>query len=167
MAIKGARPDPGRVTPHLVVRNADEAMRFYKAAFGAVELYRSPLPNGQGTHVHFRIANSMLMLTEEDRNPEQQAKLATVLASPQTLGGTTTVFELDVPDADATVERAVKAGGKATLPLMDAFWGDRYGWVTDPFGYIWAIATVREELTPEEVKQRMDAMFAQMSHCGS
>jgi len=48
--------------------------------------------------------------------------------------------------------------------MTDSFWGDRYGWVTDPFGYIWALAGVKEELTPEHVKQRMDDMFAKMGH---
>ena len=77
------------------------------------------------------------------------------LHSPQTLGGTSTVLELYVDDADAAHRRAVDAGATPTLPVSDTFWGDRYGWVTDPFGHIWALMTAQEEITAEEVDARM------------
>ena len=54
MAIQGAKPDHGRVTPHLLVRNAAEAVEFYKRALGAEVLYMAPLPNGQHLHAHLR-----------------------------------------------------------------------------------------------------------------
>ena len=65
---------------------------------------------------------------------------------------------LEQDDLDATYERALEAGGQPTMPPSDCFWGDRYGWITDPFGHIWALATVKEVLTPEEVEQRMSQM---------
>ena len=65
-------------------------------------------------------------------------------------------------DPDGMFQSAVDAGATPTCPMNDSFWGDRYGWVTDPFGYIWALAAVKEELTPEQVKQRMNDMFAKM-----
>jgi PhnB protein len=49
------------------------------------------------------------------------------------------------------------------LPISDCFWGDRYGWVRDPYGHIWALATVLEELTPEEVQRRMGDTMAKMA----
>ena len=52
------------------------------------------------------------------------------------------------------------ASAQATMPLMDTFWGDRYGWITDPFGHVWSLATVKEELTSEQVDQRMQAAYA-------
>lgn len=163
MAIKGAQPEHGRVTPHLIVRNTLQAVGFYKQALGADVLYCSPLPDGTTTHAHLKIANSVVMVTEE--SPEQartKEHLGARLASPESLGATSTILELYVDDVDATYKRAVDAGAIPVMPPMNAFWGDRYSWVADPFGYLWALSTIKEVLTPEQVKERMDAMFAQM-----
>ncbi len=70
----------------------------------------------------------MVMLTEEDVE-QTSAKLGP--ASPQSLGGTSTILELYVDDVDAAYKRAVEAGATPTCPVMDTFWGGRYGWVTD------------------------------------
>ena len=64
-----------------------------------------------------------------------------------------------VDDVDAAYQRAVDAGGKPMMPVRDAFFGDRMGWLADPFGHIWAIATAKEELTPEQVHERMISAF--------
>lgn len=163
MAIKGAMGEQKRITPHLVVKNAEEAMEFYKRAFGAQELYRSPLPGGMGMHLHLRIGKTFVMLTDESppaHAAEDSVDSHIVLKSPQTLGGASVVLEILVDDVDAAYKRAVDAGAVPTLPVSDCFWGDRYGWVTDPYGHIWALATVVEELTPEEVAKRMAEMMA-------
>jgi PhnB protein len=60
-----------------------------------------------------------------------------------------------VEDVDASYRRAVDAGAKPMLPIHNAFYGDRTGWVMDPFGHVWAMSTVKEELTPEQVHERM------------
>lgn len=73
-----------------------------------------------------------------------------------------TSASLYVQDADAVFDRAVKAGAEVVMPLGDAFWGDRYGQVRDPFGHIWAIATHKEDLTPEETQKRSAEFFASM-----
>jgi uncharacterized glyoxalase superfamily protein PhnB len=161
MAIKGARAENRTVTPHLVVRGAAEAIEFYKRAFGAVELYRSPLPGMAGLHAHVRIGKTMV--TDEytgTRDPEN-IDMQVRLLSPQSLGGASGLLEILVDDVDAAYTRAVDAGATPVLPLSDCFWGDRYGWVADPFGHLWALATVKEELTPEEVHRRMTEMMAQ------
>ena len=161
MAIKGASAACGAVTPHLIVRNSREAVEFYKRAFGAVELYSSPLPMGSGMHFHLRINDTFVMVTDEmpadmiDEKAEASLDAQVVLRSPQTLGGATMLLELTVEDVDESYKRAVEAGAIPTLPVSDQFWGDRYGWITDPFSHIWAIATVKEELTPEQVQERM------------
>lgn len=138
-------------------------MEFYSRALGAVELYRSPLPGGMGLHLHVRIGKTFVMITEE-APPSQSRTIDETIAlqSPQSLGGTTAVFEILVDDVDAAYQRAVDAGATPVLPVSDCFWGDRYGWVRDPYGHIWALATVLEDLTPEEVKRRMDQMMAKM-----
>ena len=77
--------------------------------------------------------------------------------SPEALGGTPTAIHLYVPDADAVFARALAAGAQVRMPLQDMFWGDRYGQVVDPFGHVWAIATHKEDLTPEEIGRRAAA----------
>lgn len=159
MAIQGAMPEKGRLTPHLIVRNAALAADFYRRALGAEELYSSPLPGGIGLHVHLKIGDTMVMVTDE--TPENfSAENFGGLRSPQSLGGTSSLVEIVVDDVDAAFRRAVDAGATPTMPVEDAFWGDRYGWITDPFGHIWALATIQEVLTSAQVEERMMAMMA-------
>jgi PhnB protein len=161
MAIRGARAADRTVTPHLLVRNASKAMDFYRRAFGAVELYRSPLPHMPGFHIKMRVGQTVVLLTDEIRpTADDPGHMMASVGSPQTLCGTSVVLETYVDDVDAVYDRAVREGAKPTLPLSDAFWGDRYGWVTDPFGHVWGLATIREELTPQQVQQRMEEYMA-------
>ena len=159
MAIEGARPDHRRIAPHLIVPDTDEAVDFYRRAFGAEVLYLSPLPNGKHLHANLRIADSIVMLTQESPSDDGHSSAGTRVASPQRLGGTTVLFELYVDDVDAAVARAVAEGAAVRLPVDDMFWGDRYGWVQDPFGFIWALATIKEVLSPKQVEDRMIAAF--------
>ena len=156
MAIKGARADDGRITPHLLVRGGRKAIDFYTRAFGATVLYESAMPHGDGLHAHLQVGKTMIMITDEQ--PPSPAGMMLV-AAPESLGGTTTILEMYVDDVDTVYQRAVDAGAKAMLPIGEAFYGDRTGWVADPFGHIWAISTVKEELTPEHVHERMLAAF--------
>jgi uncharacterized glyoxalase superfamily protein PhnB len=82
--------------------------------------------------------------------------------SPSALGGTGVTINLYVPDADKIYKQALSAGAKETMPIADQFWGDRYGIVTDPYGHMWAIATRKEDLTPEEMDKRGKEFMAQM-----
>jgi uncharacterized glyoxalase superfamily protein PhnB len=61
---------------------------------------------------------------------------------------------------DAVWARAVAAGCQVEMPLADQFWGDRYGHLRDPFGFMWALATRKEELTPEEAAERQKQAFS-------
>lgn len=141
------------ITPHLVVRGAAEAIEFYTRAFGAQELARSPGPDGKRLmHAEIKIGDSRLMLVDE--YPEYGSK------SPQGLGGSPVTIHLYVEDVDAVFDRAVKAGCKVQMALMDAFWGDRYGQLTDPYGHKWSLATHKEDLTREEMAKRAQAFFS-------
>jgi PhnB protein len=157
MAIKGSEPVDGAIVPCLVVADVDEALRFYREAFGAQELYRSPCAGGVGLHVNVRIWSSLVCLSQEEPGVRSRQVEYSMLASPTTLGGSTCIFQVRVPDADLVFEQAVRSGGAPTLPPVDMFWGDRYSLVQDPFGYMWAITTVREVLTPAEVAARLNA----------
>ena len=142
-------------TPSLTVRGADKALDFYKRAFGAVERMRMPGPGGKIVHAEIKIGDSIIFLSDEF------AEMKGASRSPQTLGGASGGVCLYVADADAVFQQAVRAGAKPLMPLADMFWGDRFGSVTDPFGHIWAIATHKEDLTPEEIRKRQEAFFAQ------
>ncbi len=139
------------ITPHLSVNGAAKFADFLKRAFGAVERMRMPGPDGKLMHVEIQIGDSKLMFS--DLFPESEH-------SPAAEGRCPVVFHVYVPDADKTFAQAISAGCQATMPLQDQFWGDRYGQVKDPFGFAWAIATHKEDLTPEEMQKRRDALFA-------
>ena len=140
------------LTPYLVVKGAAEAIEFYKKAFGATELMRMPGPNGRIMHAEIKIGNSVLMLSDE--NPERG------YLSPSSRGGSTGSVMLYTNDVDATFNAAVAAGAKSLQAPMDMFWGDRMGNLTDPFGHSWAIATHKEDVSPEEMQKRMAAQPA-------
>jgi PhnB protein len=138
--------------PHLRVKNAVAAIEFYKDAFGARELMRFT-GHGRVAHAELAIGNSIIMLAEE------AAEYG--FPGPEALGGSPAGMHLYVNDADAWVERAVKAGARLVTPVTDQFYGDRSGYVADPFGYGWTIATRKEEMSVEEMHRRMAAMESQ------
>ena len=131
------------VTASLTVKEASKAIEFYKKAFDAKELNRFPGPDGKIMHAEIKIGNSIVMLNDEI--PDMNCK------SPQSIGGTGSSIFLYVNDADATFNKAVSVGAKPQMPLMDAFWGDRFGSIEDPFGHVWSIATRKKDMTPEEM----------------
>jgi uncharacterized glyoxalase superfamily protein PhnB len=147
----GKPPGIHTITPHITVNNAAKAIDFYKTAFGAEELGRSPTPDGRLMHAALKIGDSTLMLNDEF--PEMGGA-----KGPQ---GGRQPFVLHVywDDVDKAWERAVKAGAKVTMPLSNMFWGDRYGHLEDPFGYTWAMATRVEDVSPEEADRRGKEMF--------
>lgn len=143
------------LTPHLVVRDADQAIDFYKRAFGA-ELVGgvARMPNGKVMHAMLRIGDSNLMLNDE--MPEFGA------LSPASGGSSSVTIHIYSPDVDKAFERATSAGAQVKMPLADQFWGDRYGVVTDPSGHKWSIATHVKDLSPEQMKAAMDEAMAKM-----
>lgn len=142
------------VTPYLTVRNANEAIEFYKKALGAEVLVKMPSPEGKVLHSELKIGDSIIFLGDEMPNMGTN--------SPQTLGGNTAGLHLYVEDVDTFFKRAVDAGGKVTMPVADMFWGDRYGKFDDPYGHTWGISTHTEDLTAEEMDQRAKDFYAQM-----
>ncbi len=138
------------ITPQLTLDNASQAIDWYKKALGAEEVARAVGPDGKIMHAEIRIGDSLIMLNDAMGGGK----------SPQSFGGSPASLWLYVPDCDALFNRAVKAGAQVRPgpmgQLADQFWGDRSGTFTDPEGYQWTIATHKEDLTPDEVKRRMD-----------
>jgi PhnB protein len=155
MAVKRVPAGFHRVTPHITVRNAAAMMEFYKKAFGAVEKRRSPGPDGKTImHAEIQIGDSVVFLNDEF--PEMGA------LSPLGSGGATAVtLHLFVEDADQQFQQALAAGAEVVMPLADQFWGDRYGIVKDPSGHQWSIGSHMEDLTPQQMQERMAKAFCQ------
>lgn len=153
---KAAKPVPDgfhTITPQLTLDDTAGTIEWYKKALGAEELSRSASPDGKIMHAEIKIGDSRVML-----NDVMTGK------GPKAFGGSPASLWLFVNDSDALFNRAVGAGAKVNAPIADQFWGDRAGAVIDPAGYIWWIATRKEDLTPAEMRQRADAFFKQMAH---
>ena len=138
------------VTPQLTLDNASKAIDWYKKALGAEEVARAAGPDGKIMHAEIRVGDSLIMLNDEMGGGK----------SAKALGGSPAALWVYVENCDTLFNRAVAAGGKVSPgpmgALADQFWGDRTGTFTDPHGYQWTIATRKEDLTPQETKQRMD-----------
>ena len=147
------------MTPGLTVRDAARAIEFYQKAFNAQQLFRMDGPDGKIMHAELKIGNSIFMLGEE--NPQ------TGCHSPASLKGTPTALYLYVENADAAFNQAVSAGAKVEMPVADMFWGDRGGNVSDPSGHRWWVATHKEDLTPDQIKQRAQKFFAEQAKAGA
>ena len=144
-------PGYNSITAHLNVKNAAAYVEFLKRAFNAAEINRSPGPGGKLMHVLMRIGDSMIMFADDFSEEFHMP--------PFVQGNFPFVLHLYVPDADATWAQALAAGCEVKVPISDQFWGDRYGHVKDPYGFVWAIATHKEDLTPEQMQQRAAKMF--------
>jgi uncharacterized glyoxalase superfamily protein PhnB len=116
-----------------------------------------PNPSGRGVmHATIRIGNSIVMMGDEMAGQGMSK-------SAETLGSSPISFYVYVPDADAAFKQAVAAGGTATMPVADMFWGDRAGSIKDPFGYTWMIATHTQDLTNEQISKGAEAFFSHMA----
>lgn len=135
------------VTAYLTVDDAAKAIDFYKAAFGAVELFRLPMGDRIG-HAEVKIGDTTIMLSDEfaDMN----------IRGPKARGGPTAAFMIYVADADAAHAKAIKAGATPDRAVESQFWGDRMGSVFDPFGHKWSLATHVEDVPAEEMQRRME-----------
>jgi uncharacterized glyoxalase superfamily protein PhnB len=136
------------LTPSLTVNDAEAAIAFYERIFGAQvegEIMRSP--NGKSVgHAELRFGNMKIFVNDEFADMG--------CFGPTHYGGSSVSLHVYVPDTDRTYAAALAVGATSVMPPADQFWGDRYAVVTDPFGYRWGIATVKEVLTPEQIKQR-------------
>lgn len=140
---------PGGVVPYLIVRGAREAIDFYVRAFDAHLLYDLEMPGGAIAHAELTVAGQRFMLADEF--PDMG------YLGPQSRGGTSVSLVVYVDDVDAVVARAVKEGATVERPVEDQFFGDRVGHLVDPFEHRWSFHTRLEDLTPDEIRERMKA----------
>ncbi len=151
------RPPVGyhAVTPYLIARDANQAIEFYKQAFGAIETMRLTMPDGKVGHAELQLGDSRIMLADEF--PEMGAK------GPASYGGSPISLMIYVADVDAAAAQAVAAGATVKRPVADQFYGDRTGVFVDPFGHTWSIATRKEEMSNDEMQRRFEQVMKQSS----
>jgi PhnB protein len=154
MSVKPVPDGYHTLTPFLTVRDAARAIEFYKQAFGAEERGVMKGPDGKVMHAELKIGDSIIMLSDEF--PEFGS------VSPQTIGGSGLGLHIYLDNVDAAFDRAVKAGAQVEMPVMDQFWGDRYGKLRDPFGHKWSIGTHVKDLSMDEINHAMDDAMAKM-----
>jgi uncharacterized glyoxalase superfamily protein PhnB len=142
------------ITPSITVSDGAKAIEFYKRALAAEELGRHTTPDGSKiTHADLKVGNSIFFLNDEF--PEMGACASG--------SGNAVKFNLYVEDADSWYARAVEAGATSVMPVTDMFWGDRWGSVTDPFGYQWSFCTHVRDVSPEEINEAAKEIFGKKS----
>jgi PhnB protein len=139
------------ITPHIVVGDAAAAAGWYATVFGADERSRLEVPGGKLMQVELWFGDSAVMLADEFPDIG--------VLSPLSVGGTATVLHFTTDDADAVWQRAVDGGAEVRQPLGEAFWGDRYGQITDPFGHRWGIAQHLRDVPREELERAVAEAF--------
>jgi PhnB protein len=141
-----------RVSPHLSVHGAAEAIAFYSKVFGVGERMRIATPDGTIAHAELQIGDSVVMIGDEA--PEGTDP------SPTTLGGSPVSLFVYVEDVDEVFARALSEGAKEVGAPEDHFYGDRVGTFDDPFGHRWNVATHIEDVSPEEMGRRAEEAMA-------
>ena len=131
------------ITPYLVAEDATALIDFLKNGFGAVERMRMPMPDGSLGHAEVEIGGAAVMLSSA-MAPDYPASSAQI--------------HLYVEDVDGVYAQAVSAGATAVTEPEDQFYGDRIARVLDPAGNTWSIATHIEDVTPDQVMERMMSM---------
>jgi PhnB protein len=142
-----AKPIPegfDTVTPYIVADDAKTIIAFMQKAFGA-ELDHPLMkrPDGKIMHATMKIGNSRVMIADSSDR---------AMASP-------VMLYVYVPDVDAVYQSALAAGGISIMEPSDMFYGDRSGGAADMAGNQWFIGTRIEDIAPEELQKRADAMF--------
>lgn len=139
------------VTPYLCVSDAAAAIGFYQRAFGAAEEMRMTDASGKVGHAEITIGTARIFVADEWPDGG--------VYGPGRYGGTPVSLVLQVDDVDAVFERAVAAGATVERPVTDQPYGERSGWLIDPFGHWWSVATTIEELSRNDLRERVGAEY--------
>jgi PhnB protein len=139
------------ITPYLVIKGAAKAIDYYKKVLGATVVVRMDGPGGRVGHAELQIGDSRIMLADE--NPAMGNRSA------ESIGASPVSLYVYLPDCDKVVAKAVAEGAKILKPVQDQFYGDRSGFIQDPFGHLWGIATHKEDVSPKEMAERMKKLM--------
>ncbi|MGE8468582.1 VOC family protein [Pseudomonas putida] len=153
MAAKPIPEGQHSITPYLAISDAAKAIEFYAKAFGAVEMFRLDAPGGRVGHAELKIGDSSLMLGDP-------CDMEGGLTASQKLAGAAVGLHLYVDDCDKVYAQALACGATQLREVTDQFYGDRSGTLKDPFGNIWFVSTHKEDLSPDEIRDRAAKMFS-------
>nr|ABK22759.1 unknown [Picea sitchensis]ABR16723.1 unknown [Picea sitchensis]ACN40534.1 unknown [Picea sitchensis]ACN41042.1 unknown [Picea sitchensis] len=150
-------PTFSTLKPHLIVEapHAADAISFYKRVFGAEEIAKSHHPKRKADqelplilHAHLKFGSAEVMVCDEAEEAGADVK------SPVALKGTSVILHLETDDVEVAFKRAVDAGATVTEEISERSWGQRYGKVKDPYGFVWSLATpIKEPAVPEDHAQ--------------
>jgi PhnB protein len=140
------------ITPAIIVQGAIEAVKFYEHVFGAKVKRIFHGPDNKVGHAELEIGDSILMLSDE-------FPMMHMLSPKSPGGGSSASMYILVDSADDVFNKAIIAGATVTMPLTDAFWGDRCGNIIDPFGHSWTIATHIKDISDEEIEKTLKEAF--------
>jgi PhnB protein len=145
--VKPVPDDMPAVIPRLFCRDPLAELEFCKSAFGADEWVRRPGPDGSVVHALIAIGTANVMIESEWPNFANRA--------PRMDGSSPVAIFVYVEDVDAAVKRAVADGAQIIRPVENQLWGDRIGWIMDPSGHVWTVASRVEETTEEQRLERI------------
>jgi PhnB protein len=140
--------------PHLMIAHAAEAIEFYEAGFGASEIFRVADPVGKIIHSEMVIQNSVFMVGDCDDQ----------FSEPLASGGTTVGVHIYVDNVDALAGQAEAAGASILHGPQDMFYGDRMVMLKDPYGHIWVFLQHMQDLSPDEIVEAANTLFAHAAH---
>ncbi len=150
MAVKPIPDGYPRVSPSLIIDGAADAIEFYKSVLGASERMRMDGPDGRVGHAELMLGESVIMVSDE--YPDMG------YVGPKKIGGSPVALHVYVDDVDATFAKALAAGAKEERAVEDQFYGDRSGTFEDPWGHRWSVGTHIEDVPPDEMARRAEAM---------
>jgi len=150
MAVKPIPDGYPQVTPYLLVDGAAAAIDFYANVLGTRERMRMGGPDGRVGHAELELGTGLVMIADEFPETGQ--------LGPRKVGGTPVTVSVYVEDVDTVFARALEAGATELRPVADQFYGDRLGVFEDPFGHHWSVATRVEDVPPDEMARRAEAM---------
>lgn len=143
---------PG-VTAYITVNNARDAIEWYEEILGAKTVEILPGEDNKVVHARLTISGGTLMLADDfPETTHGNSRL------PENFGGSPVTLHVYVEDVDATFAKALDLGAIESDPIQDAFWGDRYGVLVDPYGHRWSIATRQKDMTADEVQEAFKAV---------
>lgn len=153
MSVKPIPDGYHAVTPYLVMKNASDAIEWYRKVFHAEAHLRLDGPGNSVAHAEIKVGDSIIMLADEC--PDMG------FYGPDHYEGSPSHLMIYTEDVDKMFDAAVAAGAEALRPVNDQFYGDRSGAIKDPFGHQWTLATHIKDMTQEEVQKAADEMAQQ------
>ncbi len=144
-----SKPTSWTLVPYLRVPDADAAIAFYQRAFGAELVTAMPGPDGLKMHVELNVNGTPLYFADGRIMGDGTGPNA---------GDAHIVLHVNVPDAVAAAKHAIDAGCTERTKVEEQFWGDIYGQVADPFGFVWAFLTPGKPKTEAEIVEAIKAM---------